>query len=143
MREQCGGDDHMSWLDRNHTCPNPRVTYFSPRSGPWEGGTNITIEGENLGKHFDDIARGVTVAGMACDPYEELYRRTERIVCKVDGPGTREKRRGPVVVKVSDFRGESKDSFEFVDPVIDDIEPMHGPQAGGTRVEIKGKYLNA
>ncbi len=56
---------------------------FSPEYGPWEGGTNITITGMNLGKSFEDIARGVTVAGMACDPYPHLYENTEKIVCKV------------------------------------------------------------
>ena len=57
---------------------------YSPEYGPWEGGTNITIQGVNLGKSFEDIARGVTVAGMACDPYQDLYERTEKIVCKVN-----------------------------------------------------------
>ena len=58
--------------------------FYSPEYGPWEGGTNITIQGVNLGKSFEDIARGVTVAGMACDPYQDLYERTEKIVCKVN-----------------------------------------------------------
>jgi plexin A len=61
---------------------------FSPEYGPWEGGTNITITGMNLGKSFEDIARGVTVAGMACDPYPHLYENTEKIVCKVSQPST-------------------------------------------------------
>ena len=143
MKDQCGTGDHISWLDRDQTCPNPRVTQFSPEYGPWEGGTNITIHGINLGKNYEDIARGVTVAGMACDPYRELYEQTSKIVCKVDGPGTREKRRGPIIVKVANFRGESDNYYEFVDPVISDIEPRHGPQSGGTRVRIKGEYLNA
>ena len=143
VKDQCGTGDHISWLDRDQTCPNPQVTRFSPEYGPWEGGTNITIHGINLGKNFDDIARGVTVAGMACDPYRELYHQTSKIVCKVDGPGTREKRRGPIIVKVANFRGESENYYEFVDPVINDIEPRHGPQSGGTKVKIKGEYLNA
>ena len=119
------------------------MTSFTPEYGPWEGGTNITITGVNLGKTFQDIARGVTVAGMACDPYQELYEQTSKIVCKVDGPGTREKRRGPIIVKVANFRGESDTYYEFIDPVLTDIEPRHGPQSGGTRVKIKGEYLNA
>ena len=130
VKDQCGTGDHISWLDREQTCPNPRVTQFSPEYGPWEGGTNITIHGINLGKNYEDIARGVTVAGMACDPYRELYEQTSKIVCKVDGPGTREKRRGPIIVKVANFRGESDNYYEFVDPVISDIEPRHGPQSG-------------
>ena len=143
MKDQCGNGDPISWLDRDQTCPNPSVTSFSPEYGPWEGGTNITITGINLGKNFQDIARGVTVAGMACDPYRELYEQTSKIVCKVDGPGTREKRRGPIIVKVANFRGESADYYEFVDPVISDIGPRHGPKSGGTKVKIKGEYLNA
>ena len=83
--------------------------------------------------------RGVTVAGMACDPYRDLYEQTSKIVCKVDGPGTREKRRGPIIVKVAKYRGESENYYEFVDPEIHDIEPRHGPQSGGTRVKIKGR----
>jgi len=144
VKAQCGADqDHVSWLDREQTCPNPSITDFSPEYGPWEGGTNITIQGVNLGKRFEDISRGVTVAGMACAPYEELYERTNRIVCKVDGPGTREKRRGPIIVKVANFRGESTNDYEFIDPVISDIEPRHGPMSGGTLVKMKGQYLNA
>ena len=144
VKAQCGADqDHVSWLNRDETCPNPSVTEFSPEYGPWEGGTNITIHGVNLGKNFEDISRGVTVAGMACAPYEHLYERTSKIVCKVDGPGTREKRRGPILVKVANFRGESANDYEFIDPVISDIEPRHGPMSGGTQVRMKGEYLNA
>ena len=85
---------------KNYLSLKISVTEFNPSYGPWEGGTNITIVGVNLGKNFGDIARGVTVAGMACAPYEALYERTSKIVCKVDGPGTREKRRGPIIVQV-------------------------------------------
>ena len=94
------------------------------------GGTNITIRGINLGKEFLDIYGGITVAGIQCDPYESLYLKTEQIVCKVDGPGTKEPRKGPVIVKVADFRGESRDNYEFVDPQIRAIRPKKGPQSG-------------
>ena len=70
------------------------------------------------------------MAGIQCDPYESLYVKTEQIVCKVDGPGTKEPRRGPVIVKVADFRGESRDNYEFVDPQIRAIRPRRGPQSG-------------
>jgi len=52
VRDQC--DNGMGvWLNRNKTCPNPEIHSFKPSSGPWEGGTNVTIEGINLGKTFD------------------------------------------------------------------------------------------
>ena len=63
-----------------------QVRRFEPRMGPWEGGTNVTIEGANLGKTFADIEKAVTVAGMPCHPYAELYVQTRRIVCLVDSP---------------------------------------------------------
>ncbi len=62
---------------------------------------------------------------------------------QVDGPGTREPRSGPIIIKIAKFRGESAELYKFIDPVITDIEPRHGPQAGGTRLKIKGDYLNA
>eukprot|EP00096_Caligus_rogercresseyi_P001343 TRINITY_DN1211_c0_g2_i1.p1 TRINITY_DN1211_c0_g2~~TRINITY_DN1211_c0_g2_i1.p1 ORF type:complete len:1044 (+),score=347.68 TRINITY_DN1211_c0_g2_i1:181-3132(+) len=140
VKDKCGKD---SWLNREETCPNPMVLDFHPTTGPWEGGTNITITGINLGKQFSDIYGGITVAGIQCDPYEHLYQRTERIVCKVDGPGTKKKRNGPVIVKVSDFRGESAKDYEFIDPQLTAIRPRRGPVSGGTRVKIIGKYMNA
>merc|ERR1712223_1840837 len=142
VKDKCG-NDASSWLNRDQTCPNPQVTSFQPMLGPWEGGTNITIRGINLGKEFLDIYGGITVAGIQCDPYESLYVKTEQIVCKVDGPGTEEPLRGPVIVKVSDFRGESREDYEFVDPQITGIRPKRGPQSGGTKVKILGNFMNA
>ncbi|XP_059489451.1 plexin-A2 isoform X1 [Neocloeon triangulifer] len=142
VREQCDRGSGV-WLNRNQTCPNPEVHTFEPALGPWEGGTNITIKGINLGKTFMDIYSGVTVSGMTCEPYKELYLKTKQIVCQVDGPGTNEHRKGPVIVKVEDFRGESKQNYEFVDPVIESINPKFGPRSGGTKLKITGQFMNA
>ena len=68
--------------------PPLQIHDFSPKSGPFEGGTNITITGINLGKRFEDIYDQVTVAGVPCKPIPESYIRTRQIVCEVDGPGT-------------------------------------------------------
>nr|CAD7396273.1 unnamed protein product [Timema poppensis] len=142
VKDQCDQGTGV-WLNRNQTCPNPEVISFEPQLGPWEGGTNITIRGINLGKTFNDIYGGVSVAGIPCEPYAHLYTKTKLIVCYVDGPGTNEPRRGPVIVRVEDFRGESKHNYEFVDPVIDAISPKYGPRSGGTKIKINGKYMNA
>lgn len=60
---------------------------FYPESGPWEGGTNITIEGINLGRVFEDVAGGVKVVYDAdgrtiaeCLPHKENYRKTSKYV---------------------------------------------------------------
>lgn len=85
----------------------------------------------------------MSVAGIPCEPYEQLYVKTKQIVCRVDGPGTNEPRRGPVIVRVEDFRGESKYNYEFVDPEIGAISPKYGPRSGGTVLKITGRYMNA
>ncbi|XP_014213127.1 plexin-A4 [Copidosoma floridanum] len=142
VKDQCDKGSG-TWLDRNQTCPNPEILRFEPMMGPWEGHTNITITGINLGKTFNDIYQGVTVVGLPCQPYEELYIRTKQIVCRVDGPGDNKIREGPVIVKIQDFRGQSKRTYKFVDPSITSISPKSGPMSGGTRLRIKGNYMNA
>lgn len=143
VEEQCKTEGTVDWLNRMQTCPNPEIHSFAPKTGPWEGGTNITITGINLGKNFSDIYSGVKIAGIDCVPYKDLYLDTRQIVCRVDGPGTMAYRAGKIVVQVQDFRGESRGDFEFVDPVIHDFEPKFGPMSGGTRVHIRGNHLNA
>ncbi|KAK6634573.1 hypothetical protein RUM43_011974 [Polyplax serrata] len=142
VKDQCDQGSGV-WLDREQTCPNPEVYEFEPMMGPWEGGTNITIRGINLGKSFQDIYGGVMVAGVQCEPYQHLYVKTKEIICKVDGPGNSKPRSGPVIVKVEDFRGESKYNYNFVDPQIYGISPTFGPKSGGTMLRIKGKFMNA
>ena len=60
--------DHISLC--SDTCPNPSITKFFPASGPKEGGTDVTIEGLNLGQKYEDIKDGVLVAGIVCVPYK-------------------------------------------------------------------------
>lgn len=146
VEDQCGGrpvEGKVDWLNRQQTCPNPEIQSFEPKTGPWEGGTNITIRGINLGKNFTDIYAGVKIAGIDCMPYRNRYVDTKEIVCRVDGPGVRAYRAGKIVVQVSDYRGESKTDYLFVDPQIEDFWPKVGPVSGGTQVTIKGNFLNA
>lgn len=145
IEEQCSkqNENKLDWLNRQQTCPNPEIHSFEPKTGPWEGGTNITIRGINLGKNFSDIYSGIKIAGIDCAPYPMLYIDTKQIVCNVDSPGVQSYRAGRIIVHISDYRGESKTDFEFVDPQIEDFEPKRGPLAGGTQLTIRGKFLNA
>lgn len=143
--DQCSKQDEKKndWLNRFQTCPNPKIYSFEPITGPWEGGTNITIRGINLGKNFSDIYSGVKVAGISCMPFADLYVDTKEIVCIVDSPGVQDYRKGRIVVQIADYRGESTSDYQFVDPEIEDFKPKHGPVSGGTQVTITGRYLNA
>lgn len=143
--DQCSKQDEKKndWLNRIQTCPNPKINSFYPITGPWEGGTNITIRGINLGKNFSDIYSGVKVAGISCMPFPNLYIDTKEIVCTVDSPGVQQYRHGRIVVQIADYRGESTLDYQFVDPKINDFHPKFGPISGGTRITINGNYLNA
>lgn len=143
--EQCNknNDGKTDWLNRSEICPNPEIHTFGPKTGPWEGGTNITIQGINLGKNYNDIYSGVRIAGINCMPFPQFYIDTKQIVCTVDSPGEQMYRNGRIVVQIGDYRGESKEDYEFVDPKISNFYPRFGPTSGGTQIRIIGKHLNA
>ncbi|XP_013784646.1 plexin-A2-like [Limulus polyphemus] len=158
VKETCKGNSW--WLDRNQSCPNPQIHFFTPASGPIEGGTNITIDGINLGRIFEDIVNGVTVKvsdskhgriDIPCKPFRALYVKTTRIVCEVGSPQERTSHSsnivsilGPVVVKVpNDHSATSPRNYEFVNPEIKSISPSKGPKSGGTRLRIWGIHMNA
>ncbi|KAF8785202.1 plexin-A2-like isoform X2 [Argiope bruennichi] len=156
VHEQCSADP-TQWLDHSQTCPDPKITKFYPESGPWEGGTNITIEGINLGRVFEDVAGGVKVVYDAdgrtiaeCLPHKENYRKTSKIVCQVESPRNlttglgRGSIAGPIVVKVqNDYIARSKKHYSFVNPRITSVEPSKGPKSGGTRLRIWGLHMDA
>uniref|UniRef100_A0A8B9RMY8 Plexin-A1 n=1 Tax=Astyanax mexicanus TaxID=7994 RepID=A0A8B9RMY8_ASTMX len=48
-------------------------THLTPETGPRQGGTKLTITGENLGLQFRDIQNGVRIGKVACHPIEEDY----------------------------------------------------------------------
>ncbi|XP_076307717.1 plexin-A2-like isoform X1 [Tachypleus tridentatus] len=158
VKEQC--ESNTMWLDRNQSCPNPVIQSISPTSGPIEGGTNITISGINLGRVFEDIVHGVTIKvsdnkhgriDIPCKPFRELYVKTTRIVCEVGSLQERTSHTsstasiiGPVVVKVlNDHTATSSTTYEFVKPVINNINPSKGPKSGGTHLKIWGIHMNA
>lgn len=141
VTKQCNAD----WLDRSQTCPNPRILSFEPRTGPWEGGTNITIRGIDLGKHFGDISvtLGAEGARIPCTSLPDRYVATKEIVCTAGGAAARNISRGRIVAQIAGYRAESTDDFQFVDPQIFDFEPRLGIISGGTRIRISGNHLNA
>lgn len=51
-----------------------------PETGPRQGGTMLTITGENLGLQFKDIQNGVRIGKVACNPQEDQYISAEQYV---------------------------------------------------------------
>uniref|UniRef100_A0AAZ3PR56 Plexin-A1 n=1 Tax=Oncorhynchus tshawytscha TaxID=74940 RepID=A0AAZ3PR56_ONCTS len=120
LRQECAPLD-SSWMHAtagNSRCTHPKIT----KTGPRQGGTRLTITGENLGLQFRDIQTGVRLGKVPCIPIEEEYISSERIVCLLN-----------------DATGYRVQETPFFTRVL----PAQGPLSGGTRITIEGNHLNA
>lgn len=145
----------VMWLNKQQTCPDPQITNFYPKTGPLEGGTNLTIEGINLGRTFEDIMggvhvireeRGVGIGLIPCIPFRDEYVKTSRIMCEVQTPNKTSPPR-PITAVVSvrvqnEYTTRTKEHFLFVNPKITHIEPVKGPRSGGTKLNIWGLHMD-
>lgn len=59
-------------------CPSLCLPQLSPETGPRQGGTRLTITGENLGLRFEDVRLGVRVGKVLCSPVESEYISAEQ-----------------------------------------------------------------
>ncbi|CAG5119802.1 unnamed protein product, partial [Candidula unifasciata] len=133
---------HTSYCKQhsNVVCPAPQIESVWPLSGPIQGGTNVTIEGSNLGSKFEDIEKAVTVANVGCLPFRTLYSPSKRIVCQTKWRG--QVAEGPVVVRLDRASAQFHINFHYKNPRIEDIEPKFGPKSGGSRITISGRDMD-
>ncbi|KAG9345724.1 hypothetical protein JZ751_008868, partial [Albula glossodonta] len=119
---------------------------ITPLRGPREGGTLVTIRGENLGLEFKEIQGRVKVAEVDCTPVPWGYIPAEQIVCEM-GKAEKSQYAGNVQVCVGECRPEfmatSYKYYYFVVPKLDKLKPSRGPVSGGTIVNITGSNLDA
>uniref|UniRef100_A0A8D0X2U8 Plexin-A4 n=1 Tax=Sus scrofa TaxID=9823 RepID=A0A8D0X2U8_PIG len=151
LRQHCPIHESQ-WLElsgANSKCTNPRITEIIPVTGPREGGTKVTIRGENLGLEFRDIASHVKVAGVECSPLVDGYIPAEQIVCEM-GEAKPSQHAGFVEICVAvcrpEFMARSSQLYYFmvsINPSLKDLKPSRGPMSGGTQVTITGTNLNA
>ncbi|XP_057573340.1 plexin-A3 isoform X3 [Hippopotamus amphibius kiboko] len=137
-----------NWMHPNQKgarCSHPRIAQVHPLMGPKEGGTRITIVGENLGLTSREV--GLRVAGVRCNSIPTEYVSAERIVCEMEESLVPSPPPGPVELCVSDcsadFRTQSEQLYSFVTPMFDRVSPSRGPASGGTRLTISGRSLDA
>uniref|UniRef100_A0A8C5NTK0 Sema domain-containing protein n=1 Tax=Junco hyemalis TaxID=40217 RepID=A0A8C5NTK0_JUNHY len=148
LKQHCPAQDSQ-WLELSSTkgkCTNPKITDINPVTGPREGGTRVTIRGENLGLEFRDIASHVKVAGVECKPLVEGYIPAEQIVCEM-GEAKPSQHAGFVEICVAEckpeFMARSSQLYYFMTLTLSDLKPKRGPVSGGTQVTITGNNLNA
>uniref|UniRef100_A0A2S2QLK2 Plexin-A2 n=1 Tax=Sipha flava TaxID=143950 RepID=A0A2S2QLK2_9HEMI len=134
-------------------CPVARIESIVPAYASWAGGTTVRVTVSNHKILSENCLVVVTISTSKC-----LLPSTTKdgtgIMCTISpaGNGTRPAD-GPVrVTYVSrlDDRPErnqvtvrSEKPFRFVEPEITGMRPTCGPTTGGTRVTIKGNYLDA
>lgn len=81
LRHHCPADSPTSWMHAHHgssRCTDPKILKLSPETGPRQGGTRLTITGENLGLRFEDVRLGVHVGKVLCSPVESEYISAEQ-----------------------------------------------------------------
>ncbi|KAM9613311.1 plexin-A2 [Trichechus inunguis] len=136
----------LDWSSHNVKCSNPQITEILTVSGPPEGGTRVTIHGVNLGLDFSEIAHHVQVAGVPCTPLPGEYIIAEQIVCEM-GHALVGTTSGPVRLCIGEckpeFMTKSHQQYTFVNPSVLSLNPIRGPESGGTMVTVTGHYLGA
>ncbi|RXM35631.1 hypothetical protein EOD39_3975 [Acipenser ruthenus] len=146
LKQHCLLPEWLEYSGMNSKCTNPKITEITPLTGPREGGTRVTIRGENLGLEFKEIVAHVKVAEVECTPVPEGYIPAEQIVCEM-GRAEHSQYAGYVEVCVGECRPEfmarSYHLYYFVVPNLLELKPSRGPVSGGTTVTITGSNLDA
>ncbi|XP_029772013.1 plexin-A1 isoform X1 [Suricata suricatta] len=150
LRPHCPADSPAAWMHARHgssRCADPKILKLFPETGPRQGGTRLTITGENLGLRFEDVRLGVRVGKVLCSPVESEYISAEQIVCEIGDASTVRSHDALVEVCVRDcsphYRALSPKRFTFVTPTFYRVSPARGPLSGGTWIGIEGSHLNA
>ncbi|KAL7986127.1 hypothetical protein Chor_011293 [Crotalus horridus] len=149
LRQHCPVSE-SSWMhasNGNSRCADPKILKLFPETGPRQGGTRLTIIGENLGLKFEDVRMGVRVGKVLCMPIESEYISAEQIVCEIGEASPSKIQDAPVEVCVRDcspsYKAIAPKSFTFVVPTFSQVIPDRGPLSGGTWISIRGRHLNA
>ncbi|KAK1166950.1 plexin-A4 [Acipenser oxyrinchus oxyrinchus] len=146
LKQHCLLPEWLEYSGMNSKCTNPKITEITPLTGPREGGTRVTIRGENLGLEFKEIVAHVRVAEVECTPVPEGYIPAEQIVCEM-GRAEHSQYAGYVEVCVGvcrpEFMARSYHLYYFVVPNLLELKPSRGPVSGGTTVTITGSNLDA
>eukprot|EP00731_Ephydatia_muelleri_P021674 Em0014g265a len=122
-------------------CPSPVLSSVTPSSGPFGGGTRLTITGTDLGVTVGDIAN-VTVGGVNCSVQPDGFKPGAQFMC-VTGNYSYGGMPQTVPISVTMRSGSvATAQYTYVRPSISSVFPKSGPMAGGTNVTIEGMSLN-
>lgn len=133
----CRHENSCSTNELVESCSSSKIHYVHPLSGPIQGGTWLTIRGDNLGNTWNDSYGEVLIGDIPCDI---LNHDSVRIVCQ-----TRQVKRpfsGDIIVKQKDGQTIAKQKYHYSIIELSNVHPKFGPQSGGTKLIISGTNLN-
>uniref|UniRef100_A0A8C2HFX8 Plexin A4 n=1 Tax=Cyprinus carpio TaxID=7962 RepID=A0A8C2HFX8_CYPCA len=131
LKQHCPHPQSM-WLEHNginSKCTHPKITKITPLRGPREGGTLVTIRGENLGLEFSEIKDHVKVADVELFKFRNSFCLSQFA--------------GNVQVCVGECRPEFMAKSSKYYYFVVSTSPNRGPVSGGTIVNITGSNLDA
>lgn len=131
-------------------CPEVRIESISPRYGSWAGGTEIQIVISNHRTLAEDKVTVIKVADSRC-LLPTVSMDGTAVTCTISPTNTSALNQGPVEVTYKSeknkllptFTLRSNQSFYFVEPVITSVWPLCGPTTGGTKITIRGRFMDA
>lgn len=131
-------------------CPSIGIASFDPEYGPWAGGTTVRIGIRNHALVSEDKLMKVTISGSRC-LLPTTSKDGETVTCTISPKNSSILDDGPVEVTyvsgvdklLPALRLRSEQPFYFVEPEITNVRPACGSVAGGTKLTIRGNFLNA
>ena len=134
-------------VTRSGNCPTPVITNFTPKSGPPQGRTQVTIYGSNLGIQSLNIL-SVTFGSRTCTSNPDLYVSEKRIVCSITPDDSNTITSNVTITVIVNTTAPqpktavSSTHFQFLTPIIQSVSPTFGPTSGGTLVRVEGTNLD-
>jgi hypothetical protein len=135
------GNISMPYAASFRLAPRPSATSMSPTIGPSRGGTEIVIEGSDFVPAITEggsESRGTELLIGGQPVMTEWVTATEiRAVTPPHDAGF-----AKVSVVTGNAQSDLPTPFEFVAaPIVQVVEPPHGPVTGGTRIAVVGKHF--
>ncbi|XP_007953566.2 macrophage-stimulating protein receptor [Orycteropus afer afer] len=149
-----------SW-QQDH-CP-PELTEFHPHSGPLKGNTRLTLCGSNFKLHPADLVlegtHQVTVGQSPCRLLPKATSKLrpvsqkdfiDKLECELEPSGMQAAGPANISLTVTNVTTGNRfwvdgtsmlQGFSFMEPVLRTVQPLFGPQAGGTLLTLKGQDL--
>ena len=148
-QSHCQNSKDYQFFNSDMACPNPKISSFSPISAPQQGGSLITIRGENFAQEM-----GTHLAGSKCE-YKRCgqdWRSQYCCLIKEHSPNLGivqiyQMENGGTKIGDFDFDANSQDipqpNFSIVEPKISRISPQKLVRITGQKITISGQHLDA